>query len=117
MRCPLAVYRNAGDSPIDLRIGELPGEPPYVYQAEPGGTVEGPANYERLFVSAGFVLEKRIGDGELKAPTADRLPKVPAKAAKAEAQAKGPGVVIGGPPSVAAAEDQGPKGQKRSRAG
>lgn len=118
MRCPLALYRNAGSEPIDLRIGEAPGDPPFVYQAEPGDAVEGPANYERVFVSAGFQMEKLLGDGELKAPQANHLaaPRVAAPATKApEEPAVGPGVVISAP--MPATPEEPPRPTKKARGG
>jgi len=70
MRCPLARYRNHGSAPIEVRIGELPGEPPYVYRAEPGGAVDGPANYASVFLEAGLVVAEQLGVGEVTAPKA-----------------------------------------------
>lgn len=111
MRLPLALYRNRGNSPIALRIGERPGEPPYVYAADQGETVEGPANYERAFVSAGFFLEKQLGDGELKAP--QEWPGTPSQAKpvaiQAEAQQEpegGLGVTIGAQPVTVIPDEQ-----------
>lgn len=70
MRIPLALYRNDSGATVEVSIGELPGEPPNVYSAPAGGTVEGPANYEEQFKAAGLRLEKHL-DHSLPAPVGE----------------------------------------------
>lgn len=57
----MAIFRNPGSSPIEVKIGELPGDPPHVYRCEPGGEAQWPANYEGIFVRAGMVVVKQLG--------------------------------------------------------
>lgn len=54
MNAPMAIYKNVGDTPLRLEIGNAPGEPPHVYKAAPGQDVEGPANYREAFKRGGF---------------------------------------------------------------
>lgn len=60
MGIPLALYRNPGPDPIEVSIGERPGDPPIVYRCEANGTMEGPANYSEVFVGRGLVLERKL---------------------------------------------------------
>lgn len=81
-KMPMSQYLNPSDVEIALAISEINGDPPIVYKAGPGETVEGPTNYVEVFERAGY---RRVSDEEA-AAIADR--RKAEEAARAEAEAK-----------------------------
>lgn len=57
----MAFYKNANSEPVELLIGEAPGQPVNVYRAGPGGVILGPFNYVEAFARGGLT---QISDEE-----------------------------------------------------
>jgi len=82
----MATYWNAGPGPVEFSIGTLPGHPPDVYRCEPGGTVEGPANYREAFLRLGGLVP--VTPEQLAKLHAERAAEAEVEAARAEVEAK-----------------------------
>lgn len=90
MTTPLARYHNPGTTPIEVKIGEAPGEAPTVYKCLPGQSVEGPANYAEAFARGGLFTEERLAQRKKAKPKAEKLaePKAEKPAEKPKAASK-----------------------------
>lgn len=70
MQMTWSTYRNPTDQVIEFEIGTLPGSPPDLYRVEPGGVIDGPANYVKVFARHGLVLcEAKPADESTPAPS------------------------------------------------